>query len=223
MIDRLFRTYASTTGAGPWPQAGVVAALKKQFETVDHLGDEEGFSLYGVSDRGVNFVVALMRPAADRVSEIAFLARFVGFPIDSGVVESMNRNLHLSVASIEDGGDLYVLAGVEAAGAFSEATFTQLLVAWRRDLMIVLNALSGRASVAAAFPAARLETARRFAANMAPATDGAQTPDLLKAYLAAGPSLAVCGECGGRGKRGLVARLCAACSGSGFAANKVSR
>ena len=223
MLEKLFQRYAAAGGSGPWPLAGIVAAVKKHFEKVEHLGDEEGFSLYGVSDRGVNFVVAIVRSAPERVSEVAFLARFVGFPVDAVAVEAMNRNLHLSVASLEEGGDLYLLAGVEAAGAFSEAGFTEVLAAWRRDLMIVLAALSGRGSVAAAFPAARLETAKRFAENRNPGGAEAATGDLLKAYLASGPSFAVCGDCGGRGRRGLVAKTCAPCAGSGFVGRGVSR
>lgn len=229
MFGSIFRKFApedkDLAAEGQWPVAGIEAALKKQFESVDHLGEDDGFSVYGVSDRGVNFIVALIAPVEGRVAELAFLARFSGFPVDDGMVASINRNLHLSVAGMEEG-DLYLLAGVQAAGVFREDTFLLLLEAWRRDLMIVLHALSGEPSILHAFPAARLERARQFATNAAPeAYEGepVKAPDLLKAYLGSGPSLAVCEECGGRGKRGFVARTCEDCLGSGFVTQRPSR
>jgi hypothetical protein len=208
---------ASFSAAGGWPAERIVGALKRHFETVNPLGAEPGFKLYGVQDRGVNFVVALVEVdgVSDRVAEIAFLARFVGFRVDAAAVETINRNLHLSVAGLEDGGDLILLAGVTAVGAFDEAKFSLVLQAWRRDIILVLQVLTGRASAAAAFPAARSERARRFAANQAP-TEASSEPDILSAYLDVNSVKALCPECGGRGKRGLIARTCECCDGSGF-------
>jgi len=211
---------------GQWPRDAVVEALKGRFDSVTHVGDDEGFGLYGVSDRGVNFVIGLMTPVADRVTEIAFVARFVGFGVDARLVEGVNRNLHLSVASLEPNGELYLIAGVEAAGKFNRDAFMLLLDTWRRDLLILLQALSADSSLIHAFPAARSVRAMKFATNQAPKTpegEIAAPADLFKAYFAAGPSLSVCGACDGRGKTGFIARQCGGCTGSGFVSERRAR
>ena len=218
MIRHLF-SKIGVSHSGPaisWPQARVVEALKRRYDSVESIGEDDGFVLYAVGDRGINFVVALITAMKSEVVEIGFLARFVGFPADRAAVERINRNLHVSVAGLEADGDLYLLAGIEAAGAFDEGTFLLILEAWGRDLMLVLNVLGGGASLAAAFPIARSETARRHATNIAPEAEEGVMPDLLKAYLGDRASMSVCGECGGRGRRGLIARTCEACGGSGF-------
>lgn len=200
--------------AGGWPQGRIVDSLTRQFDKVEAIGEDDGFVVFGVSDRGVNFVVALVTAGRNVVTELGFLARFVGFSVSPAQVEQVNRNLHLSVVGLEENGDLYLLAGLEAFGTFDEGAFSLILEAWRRDLMVVLHALSGGASLMAAFPVARLEAARRFAANAAPREGERRTSDLLKAYLGAPKTF--CDGCGGRGKRGLIARRCPDCEGTGF-------
>ena len=129
----------------------------------------------------------------------------------------MNRNLHISVASIEANGDLFLMAGIEAAGSFDPGRFQLLLEGWRRDLMLTLARISeGAPSMAAAFPAARLEAAREFAVNAAPAPVEGRPVDMLASFLGAKATRAICADCGGRGKRGFIARLCGACEGTGF-------
>lgn len=217
MIGKIFSKYAASNAgaANSWPQQRVVDTLKRQFDKVEPIGEDDGFVLYSIADNGVNFVVALITEAASEVAEIGFLARFVGFSVDHGTVDHINRNLHLSVAGLEDNGDLYLLAGIEAVGSYDEGTFLLILEAWRRDLMLVLHSLSGESSLAAAFPGARSETAWRFATNRAPQSEG-DVRNLLKSYLGDKPAMAACDECGGRGRRGLVSRTCSACEGTGF-------
>lgn len=221
MFKAFFSKNRGSAGSGgSWPQAPIVASLSRIFETVESIGEDDGFVLFGVSDRGVNFVVALITAAKNEVVEIGFLARFVGFSITHPQVEQVNRNLHISVAGLEEDGDLYLLAGVEAAGTFNEDTFAMILEAWRRDVMIVLHVLSGSSSLAAAFPVTRVEAALKFAANAAPSGGDGSQPDLLKAYLGGKTAKKFCGECGGRGRRGLIARTCECCEGTGFVSSR---
>lgn len=211
------------TGSGAraseaWPLAKVVAALEGQFGELETLGEDGPLKVFGVQDNGVNFVVALMQtgPASGRVSELGFLARFVGFPVDVHLIEALNRNLHISMASLE-GADLFLMAGLAVTGAFDAGQFKLIMEQWRRDLMVTLHGLSGEgASLAAAFPAARMEAARAFATNAAPTPVDNRPVDLLAAFLGANAKKAICTDCGGRGKRGFIARMCAECDGSGF-------
>ena len=206
-------------GESVWPRDKVVSALENQYGALDQLGEEGPLSVFGVQHNGVNFVIALMEsaPGSGKIIELGFLARFVGFEIDAQLVETINRNLHLGVASIEANGDLFLMAGMQPVGSFDAGHFALVLEAWRRDLMITLHGLSsGQASMAAAFPAAKLEAARNFAMNVAPAPTDNKPVDLLACFLGAKNSRELCGDCSGRGKRGFIARECVACDGSGF-------
>ncbi|MEM8772723.1 MAG: hypothetical protein AAGD92_13840 [Pseudomonadota bacterium] len=202
-----------------WPMKRVVSALKARFGDVDSLGEDGPLKIYGVQDNGVNFVVALVQsePGSEHVSELGFLARFVGFPVSAEVMENLNRNLHISVASIENN-DLFLMAGMEVIGPFDESQFNLILEQWRRDLAICIHGLTDEApSIAAAFPAARLEAARKFAVNMAPPGDAKSDVDMLATFMGAGgPTRVACGDCGGRGKRGLIVRACKTCEGTGI-------
>ncbi len=209
-------------GEASWPMKKVVAALTARFGDVDLLGEDGPLSVYGVQDHGVNFVIAMMQtaPGSGQVAELGFLARFVGFPVTADTVEGLNRNLHISVATIENN-DLFLMAGMQVVGAFDETQFNLLIEQWRRDLAVCLHGLTGESSsLTDAFPAAKLEAARRFAKNVAPPRiegGGASDADMLARFMGAGKmSRAVCGDCDGRGKRGLIARACEACDGEGF-------
>jgi hypothetical protein len=213
----MFRIFSGAAAQG-WPRDKVVGALETQYGNLDKLGEEGPLSVYGVQENGVNFVVAIMEtgPGSGRIAELGFLARFVGFDLDSRLVETINRSLHISVASIESGGDLFLMAGLQPAGAFDHGQLNLMLESWRRDLMVTLHGLSNQMSFASAFPAARLEAARNFAVNVAPAPSAGMPVDLLASYLGAKAMREVCGECSGRGKRGFIARMCGECEGSGF-------
>jgi hypothetical protein len=207
---------ASFAPAGGWPADKISAVLRRRYQKVSTLGNEDAFTLYGIEDNGLKFVVALIgvEGAPDRVAEIAFLASFVKGGVTQQAVEMINRNLHISYAGLDEKGALVLLAGVQASGAYEESTFILLLDVWKRDLLMVLQVLSGRASLAEASPIARSEAAMSFASNrLAEGGDGA---DPLSALLSANIGKGFCGECGGRGKRGFVARTCESCDGTGF-------
>ncbi|OFX01098.1 MAG: hypothetical protein A3E78_11315 [Alphaproteobacteria bacterium RIFCSPHIGHO2_12_FULL_63_12] len=204
-----------------WPKQKILAALKKRYKAIDDLGEESGFAIYGVTDGDVRFavVMAIVEGAKDKVSEVGFLARFSGFNLSQSQLDSVNRNLHISIASFHTDGDLYLIGGVAASGAFREGTFLLILEAWRRDLLVILQSMSLSQSLADAHPAARLETAMKFATNRAPEAAGA-AGDLFAAYAGgARRAMASCVACGGRGKTGFPARACADCDGAGFVAS----
>ena len=209
---------------GLWPKSKVIAALKKRYSAIDDLGEEGGFAIYGVTDGDVRFavVMAMVEGASDKVTEVGFLARFSGFNLSQSQLDSVNRNLHISVAAFHTDGDLYLIGGVAASGAFNEGTFMLVLEAWRRDLLVILQSMSLSHTLADTHPAARFEAVLNFATNTAPkAKEGAR--DLFAAY-AGGlrRSMASCGVCSGRGKTGFFAKHCRECDGSGFVAARRS-
>ena len=225
MINQLKRVFSGAQKAnldaseGAWPKATIVEALKARFDDVSHLQDEQGFALYGVTDGRLNFVAALVEAfgAPDHVVEVGFLARFVGFPVDDSTIDFINRNLNLAISGRDEQGALFLIAGVQAAGTFDAAAFSMILEAWNRDLQMAVHALSGGASIAAAFPAMASERALAFAANAAPApaSDG-RTPDVFSAFFDKSPRQALCPSCEGRGRRGFIAQICEQCDGKGL-------
>lgn len=195
-----------------WPRNRIVTALRNRYRQIDDLGEEDGLSLFGVSEGEVRFVVALIlvKGAKDKVGEVGFLARFSGFALSNAQLDSLNRNLHISVATFHNDGDLYVIGGVAAAGEFSDGSFSLILEAWKRDLLVILHGISS-ASFIDAFPAARSATALNFATNKA-----VSSPEsLLRSFAGAGRQR-LCPTCGGRGRMGLLSRSCDACKGGGF-------
>lgn len=217
----MFKMFSGGGDDESWPLSKIISALKSQYGTADALGEDGPLKVYGLQENGVNFVVAMMQsePGSGKVVELAFLARFVGFPADVGTIEGLNRNLHISAVSLE-GADLFLMAGLHVTGAFDQKQFGLILEAWRRDLMTAVHGLVGdQTSMPAAFPATKLAAARDFATNRAPVPEIAdgQSMDLLSSFLGAKTAAHVfCDECNGRGKRGLIARHCNECDGTGF-------
>lgn len=201
-------------GRVSWPRSRIVTALRSRYHSLDDLGEEDGISLYGVSEGEVRFVVALilLDGAKDKVAEIGFLARFSGFTLSNAQLETLNRNLHISVATFHNDGDLYLIGGVAAAGAFSDGAFLLVLEAWKRDVLVILHGISS-ASFIDAFPFARSGAALRFAANKF-----SMGPEAMFQAFAGAHRRHRCPDCGGRGKTGLPARTCGPCSGAGFLA-----
>ena len=211
---------ALAVGDAVWPVSAIVNALKNRFSKVDKLAEDGPLKVYGVEDNGINFVVAVMQtaPGSGDVTELGFLARFVDIPNSTELVQGLNRNLHISIAAIE-GNDLFLMAGLQVTGAFDEGHFNLIIEQWRRDIAVCIHGLLGdSSSLTDAFPAAKLEAARNFAANTIPSADGPKSEiDMLSAFLGAGKKTQTqCDDCGGRGRRGLIARLCEGCKGEGF-------
>ncbi|MEL6360342.1 MAG: zinc finger-like domain-containing protein [Pseudomonadota bacterium] len=174
-MRKLFSSQQKTMGefGDAWPVSEILSVLRQRFSGIEHLGDEDLFSLYGVADRDVRFVVALVRMPADpeKTMEVGFLSRFSGYPLTQGALEKINRNLHLSVASFDSDGDVFLIGGVQAVGEFDKKVFTAVLDAWRRDLMVLIEGLTGR-PVYRASPVARSATAMAFAENKARYVEG---------------------------------------------------
>lgn len=210
---------ASANAAAPvWPRRKIVDVLKRRYGKVSDLGEDSGYALYGVADGEIQFAVimAMVEGATDKISQVGFLARFSGFNLSQPQLDQVNRNLHISIAAFHSDGDLYLIGGVEASGAFNEGMFLLVLEAWKRDLLVIIQSMSLSHTLADNHPALHLAKAIDFAANRA-----ADRPDaggsLFSSYAGgAQRTLSVCGDCAGRGKTGFFARSCEPCAGSGF-------
>lgn len=223
----MFKLFGSKSAPrASWPVSKIVQAMQSHYDSVRDVREDGPIKIYAIEDRGLNFVVGLVQtaPGSGNAAEIGFIAGFSGFSHNATKIESINRNLHISVLAEEEG-DLYLLAGVQLSGAFDQSQFMLLLEAWRRDLIMTLQRLSEDygASYTSLFPVARAKDAMSFALNKAPQVDGDGTTQsgdpisgLLSRFMGANISFSECPECDGRGKIGLIARSCSDCDGSGF-------
>ncbi|MEM8937202.1 MAG: hypothetical protein AAGC77_12415 [Pseudomonadota bacterium] len=217
MLNRFF---GGGSAQATWPLSKVVATLEKHYDSVEAVAEDGPLKIYGLSDNGVNFIMAALQnaPQSGQVIEIGLLARFIGFPISIDVIERLNRNLHISVAAIERD-ELFLMAGVSVTGGYDEGQFILILNSWRRDLVATIHGIGGdEGTLSDFFPGASVESARAFATNRAPETaSGAAPVEVLSRFLGKDAAAQViCDYCGGRGKRGLIARRCDDCDGLGF-------
>lgn len=218
MFSGFFDRKSNSEGAF-WPSAKIVDYLKSQYENCQLLNDDGELQVYGVTDRGINFVVVLVNdaPGSGRVIEFGFVAKFSDVDITQDRLEALNANLHISIARRE-GADLFLLSALQVSGQYNDQFFAHVLEGWRRDLSVLLFALSGGdVALADIYPAMGVKKAVDFATNaLTPTESGTPTQSMLSTFLGGKVSMSTCRECSGRGKRGLVARICEACGGEGF-------
>ncbi|MGF1544141.1 MAG: hypothetical protein ACFB00_06535 [Parvularculaceae bacterium] len=220
---RLFSTKQALAGAAQaWPKGPLLDILRASYASVEHLQDDNGLSLYGVTADETRFVVAFVTVdgAPDMISEVGFLARFTGFQPTLAAIEEINRNLRISVATLDNSGDVFLIGGRLATGDY-EREFPDALTRWRFDLDQTVSSLLGGTALRG-FAPAQSAIVCRFAENKAPTFDaGADLQTVLRsAFGGDARAKAVCGVCDGRGKVGLIARTCDACDGSGVVRKK---
>ncbi len=203
-LDAIF---AAAEKPPTWPAVGIVSVIKKQFHgAVDYLGEVEDFSVYGVHDNGLNFVVALYHLPKKKalVAEIALLASFVDYHFPASIIDKINPRLHLGHAVIE-GEDLYLAAKIAAKGRFRSGSFSVMIDTWRHDLLVTLKVVNE----AHANRAGRPITSARATPLVAGADGG--VPGVIRASLAKS-----CRPCLGSGRTRLLKRPCGACGGDGL-------
>ncbi len=195
-----------------WPRARIEEALRGAFTSVLVIGEDVSHTIYDVADRAFRFVVALVHEDGVKagVSEVGFLARFVGFRPSDRVLRQLNGELHLAAAFIEEG-ELYVLAKVAVQGKFADQKFALILGAWKRDMSFVLEAVQREPPSPDRGHADFSETL-----GFDPGEIGRRTGAFCAAYFWRNEPKVVCDACSGRGKGGLLARECATCDGAGF-------
>ena len=229
---KLFANKTGFSGAeGVWPLQEAVAVMRRRYDLIEDLEAADGHHFFGVNDSGVNFVIVFKlvdgssHGGAGYFSEVYFLASFGGFEITDSALEATNRNLHFCNLSFIPSGEILLVGGAHASGGYSDAVFGMLLDAWRRDLMVTMQALTG-ASAATTFAEKALERTKKFMSNEVPAmpkvAEGAPAEavdprERFRPFLtSAGGAKAICEACGGRGKTGFVTRTCTDCSGTGL-------
>lgn len=210
MPEKVEKKSAPKKSAVTWPRARIEEGLKRAFRSILVIGEDESHTVYDVADSAFRFVVALVHEGGVKagVTELGFLARFVGFRPSDRVLRKLNGELHLADAFIEEG-DLYVLAKIAVRKKFSDNKFALILGAWKRDMSFALGALK----VGSAAPAAdHLADTLGFE----PAAIEKQVSAFFRAYFWRNEPVILCLACAGHGRRGFFARECPACEGKGF-------
>ena len=156
-------------------------------EVLHDDSDEDNNQLYyRVTLNGLTFLCVLVHAAGqkDKIVGLGFLAVFTGFEISQSGLEALNRNLHLSVAELDESTSLLLFSFLEPKGAFDANRFSLILQAWQRDLVMTIKMIMPGASFADALPTRALGRARRLSNNLSLATP--QTVDPLE-YRPAAP------------------------------------
>lgn len=208
-LDAIFAAEKRPT----WPAVGIVSVIKKQFHNaVDYLGEVEDFSVYGVHDNGLNFVVALYHLPRKKalVTEIALLASFIDYQFPAAIVDKINPKLHLGTAVIE-GRDLFLAAKIEPSGRFRSGPFSVMIDTWRHDLVATLKIVNESHANRAGKPI----TSARATPLVVEAPGG--FVGVLRASLAK-----ACRPCLGSGRTRLLKRPCGACGGGGIESEPLS-
>ena len=192
-----------------WPAMGIVAVVRKRFHgQVDYLGEVDDFSLYGVHDNGLNFVVALYHLPKKQalVTEIALLASFLDYHFEASIADRINRNLHLGEA-ILDGEDLFLAARIAPKGRFNSGSFSVMIDTWRADLIVTIRAVQDSHDRKPGV----VKAARALPLPSADFMSGASASQIVSTLFAR-----PCRPCGGRGRVGLLRRRCETCDGDGW-------
>lgn len=197
--------------AATWPRLRIEEGLKRAFKSILVIGQDDAHTVYDVADKAFRFVVALVHEGGVKagVTELGFLARFVGFRPSDRVLRTLNGELHLADAFIEEG-DLYVLAKIAVRKKFSDNKFALILGAWKRDMSFALDALNTT-------PAAPSADHLAETLGFEPAAIEKRAGAFFSAYFWRNEPVALCPACAGRGKTGFLARECLSCEGKGFA------
>lgn len=198
-----------------WPRGRIEAGIRRAFKSVLVIGEDDSHTIYDVKDASLRFVIALAHDDGPKggVTEIGFLARFVGFRLSEPVLRRLNGELHLGSAFIEEG-DLYVLAKIAPKGRFEDNRFALLLSAWKRDLSFALKALGDHPAAAAAERGETVETMAEFAFDAGRIR--ARPREFHAAFFWRGEPKIICRSCKGRGVRGLFRKDCQVCDGAGY-------
>ena len=162
----------------------MLAVLERQYDRVTHVGDEENRQYYEIEHHGLRFhtVLVHVEDNPDKITDFAFICYFVGFDVTDSGIEALNRNLHLSVAELDDRDGLLLFASLRVKGAYDENLFSLVLEAWQRDLVMTIKMLVPGASISAALPEqARMMMRRR--ANDLGATATSPMSDRVDAHL----------------------------------------
>ncbi|MEO0398556.1 MAG: hypothetical protein AAF224_03935 [Pseudomonadota bacterium] len=195
-----------------WPKAKILKVLEDRYGDLEMLGEEAGYSLYGAVENDIRFAIVLVHASTlgtktKDIAEVGFVARFTSFPLTETAEEGINRNLHISVVARDAGGDLFLIGGVLASGEFNDGAFALVLDAWRRDLIVTLQGVTG-GSLADSHPATQFSAVRTFAQNHAPNDEHTPLADVLDRFMGADRHAPSVGDAfdGGK-KRGFLEKI----------------
>ena len=222
----MFKKFSSGGAGGEpyWPLAKIEAALKGQYENFEPAPNSgrDGALLWFICDyNNLKFLVGALQssPGSGKIIELGFFAIFKGFDLSQSQIDAVNGALNISFLTREADQNLYLMAGMTITGAYDDGVFKLRLDTWNRDLLMTVHQISEQqTSLASAFLIAEAGETASFAVNEAPPMpEGGPAPDILRGFLDAKYAEdKICYDCNGRGKRGLLARECDICEGSGF-------
>ena len=229
--NRSDETSKSAAGGEPhWPLARIEAGLTAEYGRVERPPSQASdgpVAWFACEHRNLRFLVGAMQktPGSGHVVELGFFSVFQGLDFTQAQIDALNGALNIAVVSREPDNNIYLMAGLTVTGPFTDTTFSAVLQTWNRDMVVAIHHMSPQhASLAQAFLIREAGEAFNFAVNQVPtpdatnpAADATASSDLFSRFISAAPTPEIlCTECNGRGKRGLLARICDICNGAGM-------
>ncbi len=166
MANSMFKVQA----AGYWPLSSILAVMGRAYDNVSHIEDDNNQRYYEVELKGLKFLAILVHAegAPEKIQHFGFMGYFAGFDLSINGAEALNRNLHISVAELDDNQNLILFSFLEAQGAFDESHFSMILEAWHRDIVMTLKMITPGASFGTALSARALDIVRVHGVNALP-------------------------------------------------------
>ncbi len=211
-----------------WPQAAILSVFNHIYDRVDYLDTEDNRHYYQISFNGLNFIAVLTHGDQDtkKIVQYGFICYFSGVSLSSSDIEQLNRNLHISIAELDEQQNIILFSFVEAQGQFDENRFSLLIQTWHRDIVMTFKWVVPERSLSTMMSGKALTYARDHADNQMAAENMAeenagggsmQKPAILSRFLGdKDAQRKLCPDCGGRGKTGLFSRSCINCYGTGL-------
>lgn len=160
----------STDATAFWPHNAIINVMKQVYDRVIHIEDDQNQRFYEVELKGLKFLAILVHEAnaPEKIRNFGFMGYFAGFDISETGVEALNRNLHISVAEIDDQQNLILFSFFDANGTFDENRFSLILEAWHRDVVMTLKMITPTTNFQEALPARSLDIAKVYGVNSFP-------------------------------------------------------
>ena len=152
---------------GYWLDQSMLAIMERTYDRVTPVGGENNGRFFEVELNGITFLAILVHAegAPEKIVQFGFLSYFTGFDLSVTGVEALNRNLHISVAEIDEHNNLILFSMMEIRGVFDANRFGLVLEAWHRDLVMTIKMILPGASVSNELSPRLADLMRRRAAN----------------------------------------------------------
>jgi len=166
----MLSSFFNGPAAGFWPSEAILTVMQRHYDRVEHMADENNGRFYEVQLNGLTFLAIMIHAEGEpeKIVQFGFLSYFAGFEVTPSGVEALNRNLHISVAELDEQNHLILFSMIQARGTFLENRFLMVMEAWHRDIVLTLKMILPGASLRNSLSGATWSSLKGRLANYGP-------------------------------------------------------